>query len=183
MQETLTGYVKPIVYALISQKLKTTKHNLINHRNNESSLPTLVNTNCSTDTWIHRYYSEYMQICCTQSAHYCYYFENKMASQISQKYLQTVKITQIYPLFKIPRCTLSTFNNLFFCKIMMLRHLFFYNRRQCSYEVKRDVTESRHCIYPRTPVHFHSARLHCATLRSCSLGHRCSKSWGRRVAP
>ena len=59
MQETSTGYVKPIGYTLISQMLKTTKHNLINHRNNESSLPTLVNTNGSTDTWIHRYYSKY----------------------------------------------------------------------------------------------------------------------------
>ena len=71
--------------------------------------------------------------------------------------------------------TMNVYNNLFLCKVMgMFCHKnFFDDRKQCSYEVKRDsCLEFRHCMYSRSPVPSQSALMLRASLRSCSHGHR-----------
>ena len=73
---------------------------------------------------------------------------------------------------------MNVYNNLFLCKVMGIfcHKNFFDDRKQCSYEVNRDLCpEFRHCTYSRSPVPFHSALMPRAALRSCSHGHRCAR--------
>ena len=74
--------------------------------------------------------------------------------------------------------TMNVYNNLFLCMVMGMfcQKKFFDDRKQCSYEVKRDCLEFRHCTHSRSPVPSQPALILRATLRSCSHGHSWSKS-------